>query len=94
MGKKERRKHPRRHFNIPAELRVNNILYPCRIRNISEGGFFVETEVFFSVEEEGLLTAPDFKMAEKPGITLRLDASGIGGKFEEEEGTIKADRQH
>ena len=54
----------------------------------SVGGFFVETEVFFSVEEEVLLTASDIQMTDKAGMTLRLDASGIGGKFEEEEDTI------
>ena len=83
MDNKERRERPRHQLNIPAELLVHGILYPCRIRNISKGGFFVETEVFFSVEEKVHLTAPAIHMTDKAGITLRIDASGVGGKFEE-----------
>ncbi len=85
MVDKERRGHRRDHVNIPAELLVHGIHYPCRIRNISGGGFFVETDVFLSVEENVLLTAKDISMVEKAGKTLRIDTSGIGGKFDEEE---------
>lgn len=89
MDNKERRKHPRRKVNVPGELLVDGILYPCRINNISEGGFFVETDVFLSVEEKVLLSSPDIPMKERAGITLRIDASGVGGKFGEDEDTIK-----
>lgn len=89
MDDKERRRHRRHHVNIPAELFVHGILYPCRIRNISEDGFFVKTDVFLSVEEKALLTTKDIPIIEKTGITLRIDPSGIGGMFEEKEDTLE-----
>ena len=82
---KDRRKHPRQNFDIPGELLVGGILYPCRIKNISKGGFFVETNVFLSVEEKVRLTAKDISIVEKDGLTLRIEESGIGGKFEEKD---------
>ena len=81
---KDRRKHSRQNVDIHGELFVGGILYPCRIKNVSEGGFFIETDVFLSVEEKVRLTAKDIAMVEKDGITLRIEESGIGGKFEEE----------
>jgi hypothetical protein len=89
MVDKERRQHRRDHVNIPAELFVQDQAYPCRIKDISVGGFFVEIELFFPIGEKLLLTAKDIPMVEKAGRTVRIDLSGIGGMFEEKEDTLE-----
>ena len=82
---RERRKHPRRPVNIPAALLVKGQPYPCRIMNISEGGFFVKCDYFFSIGEKVFITAEDIPMIEEAGRTVRIDLSGIGGIFEKKE---------
>ena len=82
MDERERRKHRRLLVDIPAELFVQGQPYPARIRDISEGGFFVETEYFFPIGERVFLTAKDIPIIEKAGKTIRIDLSGIGGKFD------------
>ncbi len=89
MVDKERRGHHRHHVNIPAELFVQDQPYPCRIKDISVGGFFVEIELFFPIGEKVFLSAKDIPMIEKAGRTVRIDLSGIGGMFEERGDTLR-----
>ena len=83
MAEIERREHRRNQVDSAAEIFVQGQPYPCRIRDISEGGFFVTTEFFFPIGEKILITARDVQMIEKTGRTVRIDLTGIGGKFDE-----------
>ncbi len=89
MVDKERRGHHRQHINIPAEVFIQGRPHPCSIRDISESGFFVVMELFSPIGKKVFLSAKDIPMIEKAGRTVRIDRSGIGGVFEEREGTLR-----
>ncbi len=92
MTTKDKRKHVRRPVDIPVEFTVKGPIYQGRIKNINKegwikninnGGVFVETEMSFSVGQVISMTflSPHFEEKNKIGTIIRVEPQGLGVKF-------------
>ncbi len=94
MITKEKREYARRPVDIPVEFVVQGPLYQGRIKNINKegwikninnGGVFVETEMSFSVGQVISITSssPQFGEKNRIGEIVWISPHGIGVKFKE-----------
>ena len=80
----EKREFPRKSCFIAAECDVNGRVFSDIIKNISDGGIYIETNAPYYVGQKISLT---FQLPEKEGIfkkrceVVRIDPDGIGLRF-------------
>ena len=84
-----KRKHPRKSTFIDTDFADDDRAYKGFIRNISESGLFIETEIPLLVNQELTITF-SLPHSESPiritGKIVRTDSNGIGVEFDK---TIK-----
>jgi hypothetical protein len=82
----ELRGYPRKLFKIPVELSKNGFTFMCLTRNISDSGAFIQTDFSFHIDQQitMILSPPKSKKdITVGGKIVRVDAGGIGVKFDE-----------
>ncbi|KKK46599.1 hypothetical protein LCGC14_3163630 [marine sediment metagenome] len=92
MTTKEKRERVRRIVDIPIQFIVQGRLYQGQIKNmgkegwvknIKQGGVFIEIEMSFSVGQVISMTysSPHFGEKNRIGTIIRVEPQGIGVKF-------------
>lgn len=76
----EHRWHPRFSVDIPAVLFSQGLRHPCRIRNFSSSGFYVETSAML-LKHQFIELQVDEKNGEHRtirGMVVHIQAGGVG----------------
>ena len=82
----DQRKHPRKPTFIHVDCSGNKCTFTDFIQNISAGGLYIETQIplFAGQELTMMFSLPGLEdMTKIKGTIARVDAKGIGVKFEE-----------
>jgi len=82
----EYRKHPRKPSKIAVDFSIDDFPFTQLIKNISNGGAFIETELPFLTDKELLMTfnMPGYENPIKiSGKIVRTDSKGIGVQFDD-----------
>ena len=81
---KECRLHERTYCSEETHFLAKQRLYEGKIRNISQGGTYIETDGYFTVGQEITVAGPfdtDGRESKQRGAIVRKDGRGIGIKF-------------
>ncbi len=81
---KDYRLHERTRCSEATHFLAKQRLYEGRIRNISQGGTYIETDGYFTVGQEVTVAGPfaaDGQESKQQGAIVRKDGRGIGVKF-------------
>ncbi len=81
---KEYRRHERTCCSENTHFLAKKRIYEGRIRNISQGGTYIETDGYFTVGQEVTVAGPfetDGRECKQHGAIVRKDDRGIGVRF-------------
>ncbi len=81
---KECRLHERTCCSEETHFLAKKRLYEGKIKNISQGGTYIETDGYFTVGQEVTVAGPfenDGQESKQHGAIVRKDGRGIGVKF-------------
>lgn len=85
-GRRDQRKHGRKHCKRPATIAVGDNRYEGVAKNISAGGMFIETPATVSVGQEVSLILSLFSFEDPVNITgkvVRSEPLGVAVKFDD-----------
>ncbi len=87
LFEKECRLHERTWCSENTHFLAKKRIYEGRIKNISHGGTYIETDGYFTVGQEVTVAGPfetDGQESKQQGAIVRKDGRGIGVKFKKQ----------
>lgn len=84
-GRRDQRRHSRRPSARPAVLTASSKRYQGVVRNISQGGVFIETPARISIGQEVFLSISLFSFEDPMTITgrvIRIEPMGVAVQFD------------